>query len=124
MCLLSYISTGCAIISKQNRYYYRKKAKDICLQLNEFVPVDQELSESEKTVRKLNCETGHCNNKQISESDVEVNADIATDDNLVKFVKTGKKMVQEFPKVSLSESGKRTIFFFFSMLYFCGNLVY
>ncbi len=124
MCLLSYISTGCTIISKQNRYHYRKKAKDICMQLNEFVLVDQELSDSKKTVKNMNSETGHCNNNQISESDVEVNADIANDDNLVKFVKSGKKLVQLTPKVRLSESGKRTNLCFFPRNIFYDNLVY
>ena len=38
---------------------------------------------------------------------------IRNDDNLVKFVKSGKKLVQLIPKVRLSESGKRTNFCFF-----------
>jgi hypothetical protein len=83
------------------------------MQLNKFVLADQQLSDSEETVRNMNSETDHCNNNQTSESDVEVNADIANDDNLVKFVKSGKKLVQLIPKVRLSENGKRTIFGFF-----------
>lgn len=113
MCLLSYISTGCTNFSKQNRYRYRKKAKDICMQLNEFVLADQQLSDTEKTVRNTNSKTDHCNNNQISESIAEVNADIANDENIVKFVKSGKKLVQLIPKVRLSEIGKRTNFCFF-----------
>jgi hypothetical protein len=57
------------------------------MQLNEFDFADQQLSDSEKTVRNMNSKTDHCNNNQISESDAEVNADIANDDYLVKFVK-------------------------------------
>jgi hypothetical protein len=83
------------------------------MKLNEFVLADQQLPDFEKTVRKMNSKTDHCNNNQITESDVEVNADIANDDNLVKFVKSGKKLVQLIPKVRLSESGKRTNFCFF-----------
>ena len=83
------------------------------MQLNEFVLADQQLPDFEKTVRKMNFKTDHCNNNQISESDAEVNADIANDDNLVKFVKSGKKLVQLIRKVRLSECGKRTKFCFF-----------
>ena len=83
------------------------------MKLNEFVLADQQLPDFEKTVRKMNSKTDHCNNNQTTESDVEVNADIANDDNLVKFVKSGKKLVQLIPKVRLSESGKRTNFCFF-----------
>jgi hypothetical protein len=93
------------------------------MQLNEFVVADQQLSGSKKTVRIMKYETDHCNNNQISESDVEVNADIANDDNLVKFVKSGKKLVQLIPKVRLRENGKRTIFLFFSTQYSYDNLV-
>jgi len=83
------------------------------MQLNEFVLADQQLSDSEKTVRNMNSKTDHCNNNQISESNVEVNADIANDEKIVKFVKSGKKLVQLIRKVRLSESGRRTNFCFF-----------
>ncbi len=83
------------------------------MQLNEFLLADQQLSDTEKTVQNMNSKTDHCNNNQISESNVEVNADIANDENIVKFVKSGKKLVQLIRKVRLSESGRRTNFCFF-----------
>ena len=93
------------------------------MQLNEFVLADQQLSDTEKTVRNMNSKTDHCNNNQISESNVEVNADIANDENIVKFVKSGKKLVQLIRKVRLNESGRRTNFCFFSTQYSYDNLV-
>lgn len=83
------------------------------MQLNEFVLADQQLSDTEKTVRNTNSKTDHCNNNQISESIAEVNADIANDENIVKFVKSGKKLVQLIRKVRLNESGRKTNFCFF-----------
>lgn len=130
MCPLSFIFTGCKLISKEYCYKLRKIASNICGQLETFIDIEQEFSESEQTTSKRNRGNDLCNTEQIPEGLFE-DRQISNDEKLISLVKSGKNLVQELPEVHLLKMEKEpnlfsgnsifTIYYTKSIIIFVGS---